>query len=372
MRTEQENRRKKISLYLFGQPPATTAFDQGIPLSLSKDQLELSDHEFESVVSVLPEEPLCKEIEKWQQVVASNMENMQFPRPHYRPEQQAERCVRNLKLAIFSFLKTTVESVVKPQKQITIRVKGSAMEQSAGHLPPEAEIRPASALRSAGSMDIFGLSDENTTWRKFLDATVENPFGDSWRDAITIVVLSSFPDRVNVDNSQVIMASDGKTPYRVILTTATKFYDDYREYSLYFVEVLQREDYGDQETTYLLKGLEMVCRFRSAFLERSSEFLGENVGLVQPEQLPRLASRLLKELNLLHRDAQEAGLDRPGMFAKYVVMAAKGQPMLLQSLGDEMAETLIAMEKVVRPENALLLREMAAELNKSVEQQDKR
>lgn len=341
------------------------------------------------------EEPLCKEIEEWQRFVADNIESMQFPRPHYKPEQQAEKCVRNLKIAIFQHLKTTVESVVKPQKQITIRVKGSTLELANGNLPLEAEIRPSGALGSGGSMDIFGLADGYTTWGKFLESISTQPFGESWRDAITSVVLSSFPDRVNVDNSQVILASDGKTAYRVILTTATKFYDDYREYSLYFVEVLQRDDHGDDDTTYLLKGLELVCRFRSAFLEPSSQFLGETIGLTSVDQLPQTALKLLKELNFLHRDAQEAGLDRPGMWARWVtidhiktiadayrpcelklretiskITAARGQGALLQPLANEMAEALMAMEKVVRPENALLLHEMATELNKVVERQD--
>ncbi len=167
-------------------------------------------------------------------------------------------------------------------------------------------------------MDIFGLSDEPITWKKFVELTAHQMLADSWRDAITSVVLSAFPDRVDIDNSQHILASDGKTGYRVILTTATKFYDDYREYNVYFVEMLQRKDYGDQDTTYLLKGLELVCRFRSMFLEPGSEFLGKNVLLTDSRRLPGVASRLSKELDLLHRDAQEAGLERPGMWTKYV------------------------------------------------------
>ena len=115
-----------------------------------------------------------------------------------------------------------------------------------------------------------------------------------------------------------------------------------------------------------------------------------------PQAAGQVASpRLLQELNLMHRDAQDAGLDRPGVWTKYVnfehikaiaesyrpcelklrgiipkVMAAKGQPELLAPLGKEMADLLTGMQKVVRPENALLLREMAAELTKIVEHQD--
>ena len=393
MQTDPSSR-KKVSLYLF-RPPETTASEQGIPLGLSKDQLRKSFEEFQSEISVSPEDPLCRQIESWQQLIADNMETMRFPRPHYKPEQQPERCVRNLKLAIFEYLKTTVEKVVKPQKQITIRVKGSALEQSNGTLPPEAEIRPLGPLTSGLSMDIFGLSDESITWATFVESTSGRPFGESWQTAISTVILSSFPDRVDADNSQVIVAGNGETSYRVILTTATKFYDDFREYNLYFVETLRRDEYGDTSTTVLLRGLELVCRFRSAFLETSSYFLAENVGLISLEQLPILAGKLSKELNLLHRDSQEAGLNRPGALAGYVafdhiriitdafrpceaklrdiiarITSARGQTNVLEPLRNEMANALMSMQKVVRPENSLLLHQMAKRLDQIIEQQD--
>ena len=40
-----------------------------------------------------------------------------------------------------------------------------------------------------------------------------------------------------MDNSQIILSSDEVKAYRVILTKATKYYDDYREFSVYFVEL---------------------------------------------------------------------------------------------------------------------------------------
>jgi hypothetical protein len=393
MRTDA-GRRKKISLFLYG-PPDITASEQGISLGLSKDQLQLNLRDFESALSVSPEEPLCKEIEAWQDEVAKTIEKGGYARPHREPDQEPAKCVHSLRLAIFQYLKGTVESIVRPQKQITIRLKSSDLDQLSESLPLEAELRPCSALSTGRSMDIFGLSDETITWKKFVELTKDQTFGDSWRDALTSVVRSAFPDRVDVDNSQHILASDGRTAYRVILTTATKFYDDYREFNVYFVELLQRADYGDKDTTYLLKGLDLVCRFRSMFLESDSDFLGSNVSLTEINKLPDLASRLSKELTLLHRDAQEAGLDRPGMWTRYVdyahmqtiaetyrpcesklreiipkIMAVKGQPALLRPLSKEISEVLTSMQEVVRPENALLLRQMASKLNKIVEHQD--
>src|SRR5580704_15387978 len=102
------------------------------------------------------------------------------------------------------------------------------------------------------------------------------------------------------------------------MTTATKFYNDYREFSVYFVEMLKRADFGDQSTTNLLKGLELVCRFRFMFLETDSEYSGQNILASQPERLPELASRLLKELNLLRKDARDAGMDQPKIWRKFV------------------------------------------------------
>src|SRR5262249_44285081 len=112
--------RKKISLYLF-DPPDTTTSDQGIPLGLSKDQLRLSFHNFKSSLSFLPDEPLCKEIEHWQEEVTENIETSGFARPSRRGDQEPAKCVRNLRLEIFRYLKGTVENMVQPQRQVTIR-----------------------------------------------------------------------------------------------------------------------------------------------------------------------------------------------------------------------------------------------------------
>ena len=222
---------------------------------------------------------------------------------------------------------------------------------------------------------------------KFLSSTADNRLCDSWREAITSVVMSSFPDRVNVDNSQIILSSDEVKAYRVILTKATKYYDDCREFSVYFVELLNRADYGDEATSNLLKGLQLVCRFRFMFLETDSEFSSQNVLTINIDRLPDLARRLLKELGLLQKDARDAGLDEPKVWRKYVtwehiksmsdeyrpreiklrdiigrIAAAKGQSAALTPLRQELSLVLEEMENAIRPENTLLMREMARKL----------
>jgi hypothetical protein len=380
--------RLKLALYL-DNPPAISAEEQGIPLGLGRDKLEMTCEQFESQLVVRPDEPICLLLEKWQAEVGRIVEETGFPKPQKKLEQDPAACVRSLKLAIFRYLKGTVETVVEPQKQITIRVKGSALEQSIDNLPPDAELHPK---RAGTPMAIFGLQDEPITWEKFLAATADNRFCDSWREAITSVVMSSFPDRVNVDNSQIILSSDEVKAYRVILTTATKYFDDCREFSVYFVELLHRPDYGDESTSSLLKGLELVCRFRFMFLETDSEYSSQNILSSHIERLPELSSRLLKELNLLRKDARDAGMDEPKVWRKFVtwehikkmsaeyrpremklreiigrITAAKGQTNALTPLREELAVVLEAMENGIRPENTLLMREMARKLGEIAE-----
>jgi hypothetical protein len=375
--------RLKIALYL-DSPPAISAEEQGIPLGLGRDRLEMTCEQFESDLTVRSDEPICLLLEKWQREVGKIVEDSGFPKPLKKPEQDPATCVRNLKLAIFRYLRGTVETIVQPQKQITIRVKGSALEQAIDNLPADARLVPQ---RAGTPMSIFGLQDEEVTWEKFLSSTADNRLCDSWREAITSVVMSSFPDRVNVDNSQIILSSDEVKAYRVILTKATKYYDDCREFSVYFVELLNRADYGDEATSNLLKGLQLVCRFRFMFLETDSEFSSQNVLTINIDRLSDLARRLLKELGLLQKDARDAGLDEPKVWRKYVtwehiksmsdeyrpretklrdiigrIAAAKGQSGALAPLRQELSLTLEEMENAIRPENTLLMREMARKL----------
>jgi hypothetical protein len=170
-------------------------------------------------------------------------------------------------------LKTTVDSVLKPQKQITIRATGEALKRSSGDLPPDALLTPVGA---GGSVEIFGFSDtESITWEKFLEKISNSNYRDSWREAIRSVMMSSFPDHINVDNSQIIVSSDGSKAYRLILTTVTRYYNDIYDFNIYFVEALQRADFGDAATTLLLRsrtGLQVslhVSRGHEPILQRS-------------------------------------------------------------------------------------------------------
>ena len=149
-------------------------------------------------------------------------------------------------------------------------------------------------------MTIFGLADKEMTWERFLQLT-SGPQQESWREAITSVILSSRAERIDVDNSQIIVSSDDSKAYRIVLSSATKYWDDRQEFSLYFVESLRKMDYGDPDTAPMLKGLDLAFRYRSMFLDDYSEFSAPNVLATQEDRLPEMAANLLRELNL-YRD----------------------------------------------------------------------
>jgi hypothetical protein len=248
---------------------------------------------------------------------------------------------------------------------------------------------------SGGPMAIFGLQDDSITWTKFLQSTSGNMYCDSWREAITSVVMSSFPNRIDVDNSQVVVSSDAAKAYRIILTTATRYYDDTREFNLYFVETIRRSDYGDEATTLLLKGLELVCRFRFLFLEEDSEFWHQSIKMMPPDRVPEIASRMQRELNLLRKDSRDAGLDQPNIWRRFVswdhltkmgadyvpreekmrsvinrILDSKRKMDAIVPLRQELSDVLKDLAETIKPENTLLLKEMSAKLQELAEKAD--
>jgi hypothetical protein len=385
---EDSPEKVKVALYVH-RPPAITASDQGIGLDIGRDKLLLSTEKFEAALRVSVEDPMCKMLTKWQESIDEITQTSGLGILARRPEQDPVTCVKGMKTDIFAYLKTTVDETLKPQKQITVRATRAALEKSDGNLPGDALIKPIGA---GDSMAIFGLSDtEPITWERFLQKIAESSYHDSWREAITSVIMSSFPDHINVDNSQIIVSSDDSRAYRLILTTVIKYYNDNYDFNVYFVDMLKRPDYGDASTTLLLKGLELVCRFRFMFLEDTSLFSGGVILVTPPERIPEIASRLLKELNMLRKDSRDAGLDDPAKWRNFVswddllemakeyrpreqeirttigrIVQSKGRSELLVPMQRELATILNELQKKVLPLNTLLLKQMTTKLDELV------
>jgi hypothetical protein len=366
------------------RPPDILADHEGIKIEISHSTLSLTLEEYEaSLQNIGYDHPTVKFLRDFQGLVDELHEKCCGARiPQSSDQRDLPELVKRMQLAIFSHLKTTPESTLKPQKQITIRTSDMALNSRECELPEDARLIP---MGTGNPLSIFGLESVETTWGDFQKNTTNAKFRDCWMDAITSVVTSSLQNQLEVDNSQVIVSNDEKHTYRVILTTGTKYYDGVREFNLYFVEYLRREDFGDHDTTLLLKGLELFCRFRSMFLEHTSEF--SSIGCKTARSLTDTARDLERELNLLHRDAMELGLDKPNIWADFVdwsrlekiievwrpleiklresltqIRCAKADTM--ESCRQSLVTVLQELETSMRPLNAGAVSEMAQKLTK--------
>jgi hypothetical protein len=373
--------RRIIPMFL-EDPPATANEFEGISLRISSDLLQLSLEEFKLRNDIAEDDPMCVLIGDLQEKAEKIKEEAGYPRGSQHDRQDPVACVKNMRLAIFSYLRATVEAVAKPQKQITFKSTGAALQYSQTELPRDAMLVPV----GGSPMSIFGLGEREMTWEKFLQLT-SGRHRDSWREAITSVILSSQAERINVDNSQIILSSDESKAYRIILTTATKYWDDTREFNLYFVETLRPEEYGDKDTTLMLEGLEVVCRYRFMFLESSSPFSANNLRATDTERFLEMAARLLRELNLMRIEATNAGLDQPNYWSQFVgwdlilkmgetyrprelqireligrVLNAKDDKETLTAVRRDLSKVVGELEDETRAPNACLIEAMAKKL----------
>ena len=335
-------RKRIVALYLL-TPPATVAEIQGISLGITTETLSLTKEAFgaQLTTAVTADHPMVVFLNEMVKIVEDLKDKQGFPKVHSAVDTVG--IVTVMLTEIFVYLKSTIDKVLKPQKQIVIRTSVAALEAAEGNLPDDALL---AAVGTGGPMALFGLPDAPVRWGDFVKQVSAHKFGSAWREAINGVVASSLPNQIDVDNSQVILSSDELRIYRVILTTSTTYFNGDKDVSIYFVEALRRKDYGDKDTSLILRALDLVCRFRFMFLESHSEFYAPNVQATAIDRVPALARDVVRELNLMGKDARETGLDQPHIWARFIA-----------------PETIVEMSKVWAPREARL-RELAGILTR--------
>jgi TIR domain len=375
-RNQQPDRPRRIVPIYLDTPPDIIAGNEGINIGISRATLELSLEEYSQSLRIDSENRMVKFLAEFQEIVDKLREENGFPKVVKRPEEQdLLGLVRKMQLSIFSHLKTSPESTLKPQKQVTIKTSSLGSERT--DLPDDAALIP---VGTGNPMSIFGLQNQEITWGEFGKLTKNSKFRDSWIDAITGVVASSLQGQLDVDNSQVIVSNDERHAFRVILTTGTRYFNGVREFNLYFVEYLRPRDFGDPATTLVLKGLELSCRFRFLFLEKNSEFSHMSIRIAMPNRLHELGRSIERELNLFRRDAIEMGLDKPNIWADFVdwqylqkmseewrpletrirdicvqIRGVKEDAEEIPKLRDSLADTVEQLETAIRPLNTQMI-----------------
>jgi hypothetical protein len=293
-------RRRIVSFYRETLPD-TVAATKGVPFGIDDATLRLSAEQYEKRLQSLdgnhPVVAVLKDLERDVNVMRGLV--------GLAPDETftAERRLANTReflRAIFNELRKGIEVDQNPQRKLVISV-AHKLDPNNLELPDDAE------LRSEGAGPIFGIPDQRTSWGEFLRIQKQK-YLKSWKDVIETVVMSSLGG-VEVDNSQIVVSFDRQKLYRVILSRSIKFYNERREFHLYFVEVARRNDFGNELSTRLLKALGLCCRFRFMFFEPESEFSEKVLTLRLPHEIRDEARKLVRELNLMQRDSMEAKLD---------------------------------------------------------------
>ena len=300
---------RRIVSFFSGEPPGTTSAIRGVPFDIDDVQLAMAEKEYEDDLqsTITVKHPTSLFLEDLENDVDEFRKLIGLKPIDHKASVRLER-VRQLMMAMFKVFKTRKYNEVNPQKKIFVSVDQELSPQSA-ELPGSSVIAP----EGPGVMSIFGLPDKKISWSDFLSKAPEK-YKVFWKDTIEFVILSSL-DRLDADNSQIILSEKDQTIYRVILSKRTKYYNGIQEFHLYFVEILRRNDFGDELSTNLLKALGLCCRFRFMFFEKRSEFSSNNFSIQSEQNAREKARRLLKELNLLRRDSMEACLDDPAEWA---------------------------------------------------------
>jgi hypothetical protein len=376
--------RELVPFYLDKPPPPLTQYE-GLKLDILPANLQCPLEEFTHTLSAIDlTHPICKFLTRQRNVTDTYRAAAGVPAFQRDPEQEPVPCVQRMLLEIFNHLRTTVEATFRPQKQILIRTTDTALKSSEMEFPGDACLIPVGL---GDPMSIFGLTGVERTWQQFLKEAERDEHLESWRAAIVSVVTSSLENNINVDNSQIIVSSNSDTAYRVILTSNVKYYDGKREFNLYFVEMLHREDFGDNYTSLLLKALDITCRFRSMFFEPGTPFSSISVHMNSVGGALNIAAKLVRELNLLRKDARDAGLDNPAAWLTLVapetfrdiveiyqplekrireiasrMLEARGTPEMIPDLKDKLSEVLGELKEKAEPGNSAVIQEMTSKL----------
>jgi hypothetical protein len=298
-----------VSFYLDHPPTPVSAFE-GLSYGISPSTLALDTAEYLASLKLHEKHPIVQFFRDLEISVDRFRRNARL-QPRENDLANRISTVRDLLTTTFNILKQRKESEIHPQNEMVIDVTQDISSETM-ELPGAALIKPM----GAGTMAIFGLPERDTRWSDFLLQAKEK-YRYVWKDAIETVIISSL-DLLNVDNSQMVISHNERDLYRLVLTRSTKYYNGRREFHLYFVEVLRRHDFGNDDSTCLLKALGLCWRFRFMFFEAQSEFSGFSTRIKKDKEMRAHARKLIKELNLLKRDAAEAKLDDPIVWSTFI------------------------------------------------------
>jgi hypothetical protein len=237
------------------------------------------------------------------------------------------KAAKKLYANIHRYLQGRVFSEIFPERKIVIK------SDTPIEFEPDGAILNDCRVELLGkSFDSFGIPEyvsasREFTWADFLARMNPTAIGP-WRESIRLLVSSVLQG--SGDNYMVISTIQKDVAYRLFVSRVVTYVSKQTEIHIYVVEIKSRE-YGDKDTTQLLKAVSVGLRFRFLVLEQDSEFTPQNLGfpIMTLDVLRPKITELLSQMNLILRDANQAGLQSPQILRRiWSGNAAKVEEMM--------------------------------------------
>jgi hypothetical protein len=182
--------------------------------------------------------------------------------------------------------------------------------------------------------DIFGVTTTQTIGREFtwLELGERIPSEVRANCVAGIQQLATTVLKGGGDNYHVITTVPRDKSFRLFVSKVVTYVSQKTEIHIYVVQ-MRTKDYGDPQSTRLLKAISVGLRFRSLVLEDESEFRPEKLGhpVVTAADLKAKVSEMVGQMDLILREAVEADLSDPALL---ILIWGKGQEKKVQDILD--------------------------------------
>ena len=133
-----------------------------------------------------------------------------------------------------------------------------------------------------------------------------------WIEGIRLLVSEAIQG--GGDNYHVVTTLKRDRAFRLFVSRIVTYVSQQTEIHIYIIE-MKTKDYGDEDTTRLLRAVSLGLRFRFLVLEEKSEFTPAKLSfpVITREMLMSKVTELLAQMNVILRDSQTAGLAEPSL-----------------------------------------------------------
>lgn len=215
---------------------------------------------------------------------------------------------RTLCKDIINIMLNREKDVKIPNSKLIVRLQPPKGGNGADNASNETRIEQATLRIEGPCYEAFGLEKNQAPlgWRDFT-AKADEDIVFGWKQALNTLISSS--QNSNFIDNNIILSFDRKKVFRVFVSRVSLYYSDAAEYQIYVLEMLRTRDEGDNDTTILLKAMEVGLGYRFMFLEQTSRY---SPAVFKATTLAAFKERTLKMLigiNLLLQKAEQYGLN---------------------------------------------------------------